>query len=228
MTSFLKTFWLLLRKESLLSLRAKESSISVVFFTFLVVLLFHFGFSGVEPQNIIPYLAAFLWLSTLFGGMLRLNQTFEPENEGKVMDGMRLVPGIAVPFFLSKFVSNLLFLFFLTLFTFLLLVFLFNIQNPLAYLAVAWCPLSLGIFGLASIGTLFSNMVISHHRRTLVLPIICYPILIPLIIGVLNAFVYSASGNLLGLEGSWIKILIVFDMIFFVMSLMLFELVMNT
>lgn len=217
-----------MRKESLLSFRAKESSVSVIFFTFLVVLIFHFGFSAIEPQNIIPYLAPFLWLSTLFGGMLKLNQTFEPENEGKVMDGMRLIPGIAVPFFLSKFVTNFLFLFFLTLFTFFLLVILFNIPNPFSYLVIAWLPLILGIFGLTSIGTLFSNMVISHHRRALVLPIISYPILIPLIIGVLNAFVYSASGNLLELEISWIKILIVFDVIFFVMSLMLFELVMNT
>lgn len=225
--SFFATFMLLLRKEILLGVRTRESVVSVVFFTFLVVLVFHFGFSLTEGGNVIPYLSSFIWLSALFGGMLRLNQTFEPENEGKVMDGMRQIPGIAVPFYLSKFVYNLLFIILLELFTFVMLVILFNVREPLAYFQIAWLPMLLGTIGLACIGTVFSNMVISHNRREIILSIISYPILVPLIMGVLKAFVYTASGEILGLDAPWLKILAIFDMIFIVLSVVVFDLVIN-
>lgn len=225
--SFVSTFWQLFRKEILIGTRTRESVISVLFFTFLVVLIFHFGFSLDEGGNVIPYLAPFIWLSTLFGGMLRLNQTYEPENEGKVMDGMRQIPDIAIPFFLSKLLYNLIFIFVLMAFTFVMLVVLFNVREPLNYFGHAWLPLSLGALGLSCIGTVFSNMVISHNRREIILSVIAYPILIPLIIGVLESFVYSASGQLIELDYGWIKILAVFDVIFLVLSVVLFDLIIN-
>ena len=200
---------------------------SVLFFTFLVVLVIHFGFSLDTGGNVIPNLASFIWLSTLFGGMLRLNQTYEPENDGKVMDGMRQIPNIAVPFYLSKLLYNLIFILLLMSFTFVMLVVLFTVREPLSYLSDAWLPLVLGAVGLACIGTVFSNMVMSHNRREIILSIIAYPILIPLIIGVFKAFVYSASGQILGLDYGWIKILAVFDLIFLVLSIILFELILN-
>ena len=221
--SFFTMFWLLLRKEFLLGVRTRESLISSLFFTFLIVLIFHLGFSLDESGNVIPYLASFIWLAALFGGMLRLNQTFEPENEGKVMDGMRQIPGIAAPFFLSKFVYNLFFIIVLMVFTGAMLVLLFNLREPFVYFSWVALPLFLGAVGLACIGTVFSNMVISHNRREIILSVISYPILIPLIMGVLKAVVYTAGGQILGVDAAWIKILSVFDMVFLILALGVFD-----
>lgn len=219
---FFTIFFTLLKKEFLLGLRTKESFFSIIFFTFLVVLIFHFGFSF-ENKNITPYITSFVWLAGLFGGMLRLNQTYEPENTGKVMDGMRQIPHIATPFFLSKFLYNLLFILVLELFTFIMLIILFNLLNPWLYFSANWPPFLLGTIGLSCVGTVFSNMVISHNRREIILSIIAYPILIPIIIGVLSSFTYSATGNVMGLNVAWLKILAVFDIIYLTLSIMVFD-----
>ncbi len=225
--TFFTTFWLLLRKEFLIGMRTRESMVSALFFTFLIVLIFHFGFSLDEGGNVIPYLAPFIWLAALFGGMLRLNQTFEPENEGKVMDGMRQIPGIAVPFYLSKFLYNLFFILILMIFTSVMLTLLFNVREPLAYFSWVALPLFLGAVGLACVGTVFSNMVISHNRREIILSVISYPILIPLIMGVLKAVVYTAGGQVLGIDPGWIKILAVFDLVFLVLALGVFDFIIS-
>lgn len=225
--SFLTLFWLLLKKEFLIGVRTRESLVSALFFTFLVVLIFHFGFSLDEGGNVVPYLTPFIWLAALFGGMLRLNQTFEPENEGKVMDGMRQIPGIAAPFYLSKFIFNLFFIILLMIFTSVMLVLLFNVREPLAYFSLAALPLFLGAMGLACIGTVFSNMVISHNRREIILSVISYPILIPLIMGVLKSVVYTAGGQILGIDAGWIKILAVFDLVFLILALGVFDFIID-
>lgn len=221
-SSFLTSFITLIKKEFLLGARTLESVISVLFFTFLVVLVFHFGFAFLD-SNIFPFIPSFIWLATLFGGMLRLNQTFEPENEGKVLDGMRQIPDIAIPFFLSKFIFNLVFVLVLEIFTFVMLIILFNIPAPLTYLAHNWLPFFLGAVGLSCIGTVFSNMVISHNRREIILSVISYPILIPLIIGVLKSFVFNVNGEIIELDMSWIKILAIFDIVYLMLSVMVFD-----
>ncbi|MBF0107334.1 MAG: heme exporter protein CcmB [Deltaproteobacteria bacterium] len=224
--SFFPTLITLFKKELLLAARSSHPFVSVVFFTFLIVLVFHFGFS-ISEKEITRFIPSFIWLSTIFGGMLRLSQTFEPENEGQVLDGMRQIPGIAVPFFLTKFLFNFLFLILLELFTFIMLVVLFNITAPVHFLIANWPPFILGALGLASIGTVFSNMVISHNRKEIILAVISYPILVPLIIGVLKSFVFSQTGDIIELDTIWLKTLAVFDIVYLLLSIMVFDTVLK-
>lgn len=207
--------------------RTRDSGISILLFSFLIVLIFHFGFSlgGRLPT---PTVSAFIWLTTLFGGMLRLNQTFEAEAAGKVFEAMRLVPGVAIPLYVSKWIGNLLFLLVLEGFAFGLSVILFDLSQPLAFARVAIAPFALGAVGFASVGTLFSGMTVSHGRRELLLPLILYPVLIPLIVGAIKSLAYSAGGELVGLDVAWIKILLIFDVVYVTLSVLIFETVMET
>ena len=219
---FINHLSVLLKKEFILINRSRESLISVFFFSFLIILIFHFGFS-LEGLNLVPFVLPFIWLAVLFGGMLRMNHTFEPENEGKVLDGLRLVKGIAVPFFLSKFLLNFIYVLFLELVAFFLVIIFFNLHAPFTYLSSVWLPFILGGFGFSCVGTTFASMVINHSRRNLILPVIVYPIIAPLIIGVLKSIVYGVDGRLLGLDASWLQILITFDVIYLVLSIMVFD-----
>ncbi len=220
--NFFTLFLLFLSKEVTLIRRSHESLIAVVFFSFVVILIFHFGFA-LEGPLASSFVLSFVWLATLFGGMLRMNQTFEHENEGKVLDGLRLAGSVATPFWLSKFVFNIFYLLFLEVVSFFLVVVLFNVDHPLGFLSRTWLPLFLGTLGFACIGTTFSSMVASHNRHHLILPVIVYPMIAPLIIGVLKSVVFGTNGSVLGLDGDWIKILVAFDLIFMVMSLVVFE-----
>ncbi len=225
--AFFRVFLALLKKDLILASRTRDSGISVLFFSFLVVLIFHFGFSqgGAFPT---PAISAFIWLTTLFGGMLRINQTFEAESAGRVMEAMRLLPHTAIPFYVSKFLGNLLFLVVLEIFSFVLSVVLFGLSEPLHYLRVACLPFFLGAIGFSGVGTLFSGMTAAHGRRDILLPIILYPVLVPLIIGAVKSLVYSASHSLVGLDPAWILILVVFDIVYLTLSVLVFEAVMET
>jgi heme exporter protein B len=219
---WLKKFSILFKKELLINLRNLDSLISILFFTTIIVLIFYFGFSS-QSISLNQFVPAFIWLSALFGGMLVLTQSYGPEKEGFVMDGIRQAPHIGTAFFLSKFVYNLLVVLTLELLTYGMLVILFNLSNPLQFLATYNLPYILGAIGFSAVGTTFANMVASHNRKEAILSIMLYPILIPLIVAVLKCFEFSASGQLISIESSWIKILVVFDIIYFVLSVLIFD-----
>lgn len=210
------------KNELRLNLRTKESFISMVFFSLLVILVFHFGFA-LDKETTASLAGPMIWVATLFGGMLRMNRTFEMENEGSLFDSLRLIKGAAVPFFLSKFLINFIFILVLEILIFGFVIFLFNIAGPGEYLRLFWLPFLLGGFGLACIGTTFSGMVVSHGKKDLILPIIAYPILVPVIIGVMKSVEYSVLGIPLEINYTWIKVLVAFNVIYFILSLIVYE-----
>lgn len=226
MKQFVRQFVTLFQNELLLTTRNKESFLSLVFFCFLVILVFDLGFSF-QTAMILPLVFPFVWLATLFGGILRMNRTFEPEGSGEVFSGLRVIPKIAVPYFLSKFIINFFFILLIEVIVLFLVIFLFNVAQPVVYLKNGVIPFVLGAFGFACVGTVFSSMLITHKRKDLILPVILYPILVPIIVGVIKSFTYSVQGDLIGLEITWIKILGIFDIVYFVLSLLVFETLME-
>src|SRR3989338_10537770 len=98
-------FIALIKKEWLLSIRQKHMFLSLLLFSTLVILLIYFGLEvlDVKPKGIVPPV---IWLAIVFGGTLQLNRTYDFERDEDVLDGMRLVKGIATPFYLSKFVDR--------------------------------------------------------------------------------------------------------------------------
>lgn len=94
-----------LKNEILLILRSRESYISVIFFSLLIVVVFQFSLST-DRQTTMLLVGPMVWLTTLFGSMLRMNRTFDGENEGGLFDAFRLIKGAALPLFLSKFIIN--------------------------------------------------------------------------------------------------------------------------
>lgn len=227
MTYFFKTFWVFLKKEGILFLRIPENFISLILFCFLVVLIIQLGLGS---QLIVDAskLLSLVWLVTLMAGFIRMNRSFEAENEGHIFDVLRLLPGAKIPFYLSHFVFNFLYLFFVEALSCLLIILLFNI-NPSSELLGALPHLFvLGAFGFACVGTTFSGMVVSHQRRDLILPIIGYPILAPLIIAIFKCLTFSASGNFLEVNVFWLKLVYAFDVIYFVASIMVYEFLMES
>lgn len=207
---FWKIFWSFFTNDMRLSYRGKETILSMVFFSALVVLIFDFSFSRFENQN---SLKAILLMATLFGGILRLNRSFEPENETKILDHLSLIPHIAIPLYLGKWLANFVYILALVGFLSVLILVLFNVQNPVHFVRTIASPFLLGAIGFSCVGTIFSSMVSSHQRKDLLLPIMLYPLLFPIVFGVLNS----------AMNPAWINILVGFDGIYFVASLLVFE-----
>ena len=103
-------FIALLKKEWLLTLRQKQVFYSLFLFSTLVIMLIYFGLEVLDvlPKGVVPPV---IWLTLVFGGTLQLNRTYDFERDEDVLEGMRLIPGIATKFYLSKLLTNLVMLF---------------------------------------------------------------------------------------------------------------------
>lgn len=207
--TFFGATWALFKKECLLQARQPASLLPMFFFSFLALLILKLGFG--EGEGAVPWVPL-VWATTLFGGMLRLTRSFDAEEEGDLLDHLRILPGIAGPLFLSKWILNFLFILLLEIAT-LAFAGIFS-AIPLTELSQAVPAFLLGTLGLSCVGTLMAGMFVGEGRRDLLLPILAYPILVPVILGVLHGA---------ALDITWLKVLASFDVIFATASFMVFE-----
>lgn len=208
-------FIALLKKELILAQRQKHLFLSLMLFSTLVIMFIYLGLEalGNRPPTLVP---AIIWLVVVFGGTLQLNRTYDFERDEEVLDGIRLIPNTAMPFYLSKIVVNIVVLIALSVYAALISALLFN-TPLLSELKNITAPMGLGLIGLASIGTTFSTMVMSHHKRDILLPTIFYPLIAPLSVAVIKAM-QAGPGEAF----PWMRILIAFDVIYVTASLMVF------
>lgn len=208
-------FIALITKEWLLAKRQRHLVLSLLLFSTLVILLVYFGLEAIgnRPPAIVP---SVIWLVVVFGGTLQLNRTYDFERDEEVLDGIRLIPGAAAPFFVSKVVVNVAVLTLLALYASCASALLFDAPFALTLGTIA-APMALGILGLAAIGTTFSTMVMGHHKRDILLPTIFYPLIAPLSVAVIKAMLMDAASTL-----PWMRILIAFDAIYVTASLIVF------
>lgn len=209
-------FIALMQKELILARRHSHMMLSLFLFSTLVILISYFGLDalGERPQEIVP---SIIWIAVIFGGTLQLNRTFDFEREEDVLAGIALIPGTAMPFFLTKLITNLAVVLALFLYSSFIAAVVFN-YPLIANMGHICLPFILGILGMCAVGTTFSTMVMTHHKRDVLLPTIFYPLTLPLSIAVIKSF-----GDDVQMKSSWIKIMLAFDVIYATASILVFE-----
>lgn len=222
--SALRQFWALQRVEWMSLLRAPVVFLSVVFFALLMVVVFYFSIpAGMgDAATVVPYVT---WLVVLFGGILQCNRSFDLERDQDVLDGLRLIPGLTALVYLSKWLVNFVMMLLLWKFVVIMVVIFFNF--PLEGITKNFLlPVFFGIIGMVSVSTLIAGMVRGHHKRDIFLPILVFPLLLPLALAVVRW--YAALANSEGLwEAPWGHLLIGFDIIFTAAAWMLFPAVLD-
>lgn len=203
----------LLKKEYILFIRDRKGFAGIFLFTALVTLLLYFGLGefGLERELIIPNV---VWLATIFGGTLQLNRTFDYEREESVMEGLKMVPDIAGNIYISKFLVNASALIVVMLFATLFSSILFNFGGPFSFLL----PVFLGTISLSAVGTTFSSMFMQHHKKDIMLPTLFYPLIAPVVIAVIKAASLPTDA-----ATGWLKIIIVFDVLYITVSYLVFD-----
>ncbi|NIS71018.1 MAG: ABC transporter permease subunit [Proteobacteria bacterium] len=222
MTS-LKKVWPIVWKDLISELRSKEVLISMCFFSFLVLIIFNFAFftSIGETEGI---LSGMLWVAFIFAGLFGLNQTFGAEKDRGSLEGLLLCPVNRSTLYLGKVISGLLFMsimeiLILGLFAILFRVNVWGMLIPLAFVVF------LGTLGFVFVGTIFSAMSVNAKAREILLAIILFPIVVPLVIASVKATENIFKGEFLPEIYGWLKILIAFDIIFFLVSYWTFDFV---
>ncbi|MSQ12501.1 MAG: heme ABC transporter permease CcmB [Dehalococcoidia bacterium] len=217
MSAALAIFW----KDFLLEVRAKEVVTPIVVFAFLVVITFNFVFDP-TPAQVASVAAGALWVSFTFAGILGLGRAFALEKERDAMDGLLLTPVSRDAIYLGKLLSTVLFMLAVEAAMLPFFTILFDLPFVLPSL---WLVMALSTLGFAAVGTVFSAMAVNTRAREVLLPVLFFPIVVPVIIAAVESTSAIYGGEGWGEFGRWIGLVAAFDAVFVVLSAALFQFV---
>lgn len=216
-------FLLHLKKDLRIEWRSRDAINSMLFFSLLVVVIFSMAFDptrSVSRQISGPILC----VAILFSAVNALNQSWARELRHNVLDAHRMSPAPGASLFLGKVVANFLFVSLIEL----ILAPLFTIFYNLNVLGEAWLLLlavPLGTWAILINGTFFAALSIRSRNREMLLPLILFPIFMPALLAMVQAISAILSGE--GDPTLWIKVLAGYDIIFTMLSLLLFDIVLH-
>ncbi len=208
-------------KDTLSEMRTKEIISSVLVFALLVIVIFNFAF-GASPETITLVAPGILWVTFTFAGVLSLNRSFIPEKEQGCLEGLMVCPVSREAIYVGKMLGILLFMLIIEAIALPIFAFLFNMTVLSLQLVTI---IVLATIGFAAVGTLFSALAVNTKAREMVLPILFLPTVIPVIISAVKASGLALSGHSWGDLSSWLGIMGAFDVIFLVVSFLIFAFV---
>ncbi len=219
---FLRTALLVLRKDLAIEVKTLEIVTTTLFFAVACVLVFSFAFvrEGQAPPDAAP---AILWIAVAFSGTLALGRTFERERYGETLRALLLAPSPRPALYLGKLLGTIVLLALDEIVLVPLIAFLFAapvFARP--WFLVAF--LATGTIGFAAVGTLFAAMLMRSRTRDVLLPILLYPITVPVIIcGVRGTAALLEAPADEPAATMWLAILFAMDVVFLTLALWTFE-----
>lgn len=199
--------------------RSKDMLTAMFAFAILTLFIFNYAIE-LSPVNRAEIAAGIIWVVIVFAGTLGLNRSFTAEQDQGCFDALVMaVPDLSV-IYLAKLLTNFLVMLFLTVLVIPVYSLLYNqslFSLPLLGVLV------LGAWGYAAAGTLIAGMTVQTRMRDLLLPILLFPILMPVNMAVVKA----AGGILAGAAWQdynlWVVLLGVYGIIVTVISILVFE-----
>lgn len=219
-TGFLKKAYAIAWKDLSAELRAKEMINSMALFSLLVLLVFSFSFGPIF-ENVDRFGSAALWIAFTFAGMLGLSKSFLNEAVTGGLHGLMICPVDRSAIYVGKVLSNSLLVFALEAFTLPLFVVFFDVSTfPVGLLLV----LFLGTVGFVSVGTALSAVAVRTRARELFLPVLLFPLIVPVILGGVSStrLLLGGAGMSQGVM-DWVKLLVMYDLILFTASVATFD-----
>ena len=196
---------------------------TMVFFATLLVVIYSFAFRSSDPKAVSGAVPGMLWVALAFTGTIALGRAFDRERENDTMRALLLSPVPRLAVFLGKAVAMTALILAVAVVCVLLLAVwlnapLFAHPGELALLIV------LGAIGIAFVGSVFSATLLKVRSRDVLLPVILYPLLIPLFVAGTNATAQLVSDHpSFEVAWFWIQFLGIYDAVFLVLSLWTFE-----
>ena len=181
MANFFRVAWHVMRKDLTVEVRSREVLFTTLFFAVSVVLVFSFAIvrEGRAPDDVA---AGILWVAISFSGTLAMGRTFERERYNDTLRALILAPADRPAVYLGKLLGLLLLLALVELILLPLVALLFA-APILAFPFKLLTLLAAGTIGFCAVGTLFAAMLVRVRSRDTLLPVLLYPITIPVMIG---------------------------------------------
>ena len=199
-------------KDILLELRSRDLVVSVLVFGLLVVVVFNFALNN-APGRAEQLAPGILWTAFAFAAILAMNRAFVRDQEQGGLEGLLIAPVSRDAIFLGKALTSLIFM--LLIEAALLPVYAVMLDfSALSFNLIL--TIFLGTLGFAVVGTLFSAMAVQTRSREIMLPVLFFPVVLPVIIAAVEASTRAVGGETFVGLGRWLPLIGVFDALFLV------------
>ncbi|MDH5559576.1 MAG: heme exporter protein CcmB [Deltaproteobacteria bacterium] len=219
----LSEIWTIFIKDLRLDLRRMENFFSMFFFSVIILLVFAFAMPADKDSHII-FAPGTFWVTFLLSGILSLNKSFQLEKENACMESLLISPISRGSIFLGKLFGNIIFIMIIQC----LIIPLFSLFFYSGFLDHFFSLMLLSVIsavGFSSLGTLLSGLTTDLRFKEILLPILLFPLLIPLLLASVRIMQGILIGEGFSGELDWLKLLIGFDLIFLIISYLIFDFV---
>ncbi len=210
-----------LQKDLRLELRSREVIYSILLFSVLAVVILAFGFTWVSKNRNATYAPGALWLTVLFSATTGFNRFFDREKENAVFQGILLTPVSRAGLFLAKVTAQLLFILMTEVVFVPLILMFFNVGLALPGIFLA--ELILGTVAIVLVGTLFAALLMNARVRDVLLPIIIFPLSIPILLAGIKVSTLAFGAPLAEDPMKWLHFSAGYDIILLILTVFIFE-----
>ncbi len=206
-------------KDLAAELRSRELLSSMLVFALLVILIFNFALE-LDAKTRASVTSGVLWVTFAFAGTLGLNRSMATEKDRGCLDGLLLTPVDRSAIYFGKAIGNLVFMFIVELIVLPVYSILYttNLFQPGLLLVIL-----MGSIGYIAVGTLLSAMAVQSRTRDVLLPILLFPLAIPVLVAAVKASGGFLSGAAMPDIWPWLNLLIAYDVIFTAVAFMVFD-----
>jgi len=218
---FLRAMGAVVWKDLSAELRSRELLSAMLVFALLVILIFNFALDLDPATRREPTITAgVLWVIFAFAGTLGLNRSMAIEKDRGCIDGLLLAPVDRSAIYFGKALGNLIFMLMVEVIVLPIYSLLYNVNlfNPGLLLVIL-----LGSIGYVAVGTLLAAMAVQARTRDILLPILLFPVVLPVILAAVKASTGFLDGSEMNVIRPWLNLLIAYDIIFSAVAFMVFD-----
>src|SRR5262245_1175510 len=218
---FLQQVLTLLAKDLKTEWRTREIFTSMFVFAVLVIVVFNFAI-GADTELIRQVASGVVWIALSFATVLGVQRTGQMESEEDSLQGVLLALHDRSALFIAKMLVQMLYLLVIVICTLSLSGIWFRI-NFIACIGELSVAFTLGMLGLSIVGTLFGMIALHTRACEIMLPMLFLPVSIPLIITAVQATAQLINGKRLRDIADYLILIGIFDLVFLVLVLMVFD-----
>lgn len=215
LNAVLAIFW----KDLLAERRTREILGTMLVFALTVILVFVFAFDlSVEMRS--KAAPGVIWVTLCFAGTISLNRSMSLEKDREGFDGLLLAPIDRTAIFFGKALVNWVYL----LITAAIIVPVYALFNNVnLFFPGFFGVILLGTLGYILTGTLLSSLSLQLRARDMLLPVLLFPVLIPLLLSAVRASTILLQGGIKGELSTWFMLLAGYDLLFAAIGLLIFD-----
>lgn len=201
--------------------RSRELFSAMLVFSLLVLIIFNFALAlDIKTRQSVT--SGVLWVTFAFAGTLGLNRSMAIEKDRGCLDALLLAPVDRAAIYFGKVISNLVFMLIVEAIVLPVYSFLYNVNLFNAGLIGV---ILLGSIGYIAVGTLLASVAIQTRTRDILLPILMFPVVIPILVSAVQASSgFLTNDNMTNIL-PWINLIVVYDVVFLSVALMVFDFV---